>query len=293
MNVSKQSNLVFNYPGFLLRFLLSAIFIISAIGKLLDSHFTTQIIAQLFQMSLFISQIMVVLLIVLELIIAVIVWKKQIPKIFITVPFLLLVATLFSYWNDLNCGCFGSLPFLSQMSLGAHVLLLSGMFLGILFLINCTKPEQESEKRSESQQFYQKHKLVRLTGYIAVALMLAAFFTLPFSAQDNNVHNYPTDHLIVDRDFVEAAMGKDQFAIIDARPEFQYVMGHIPNSLNIPYNTTYLDSLLQRFALTEKLLIVYCSDSRCNTADILTKRLQDSGYTKIAIYAGGWKDWSR
>mgnify|MGYP000496678796 CR=1 FL=1 len=132
---------------------------------------------------------MVVLLIVLELIIAVIVWKKQIPKIFITVPFLFLITTLFSYWNDLNCGCFGSLPFLSQMSLDAHVLLLAGMFLGILFLINSTKPEQESVKESEHQQFYQTAKLINFTDYIAVALMLAAFFTLPFSAQNNKVRN--------------------------------------------------------------------------------------------------------
>jgi|GEM_PF-1593370 len=293
MNVSNQSNLFLIRLSFLVRFLLTAIFIISAIGKLLDSHFTIQIIAQLFKLPLVISQIMVVLLIVLELIIAVIFWKKQIPKIFITVPFLLLMATLFSYWNDLNCGCFGSLPFLSQMSLGAHVLLLAGMFLGIMFLINSTKPEQESVKGSEHQQFYQTAKLINFTGYLALAMMLSAVFTLPFSAQDNNAHNSPTDYQMVDRFFVEKAISIDNMIIIDARPEFQYAMGHIPKSLNIPYNTAYLDSMLQRFALTKKLLILYCSDSRCNTADILAKRLQDSGCKKIAIYAGGWKDWSR
>lgn len=188
---------------------------------------------------------------------------------------------------------FGSLPFLSQMSLGAHLLLLAGLFLGIVFLINSTKPEQETEEGSESQQFFQPAELISFTGYLALAMMLAAFFSLPFSAQHNQVRNYPTIYQMVDRSFVEKAISNDNMMIIDARPEFQYAMGHIPKSLNIPYHTAYLDSLLQRFALTEKLLILYCSDSRCNTADILAKRLQDSGCKKIASYAGGWKDWSQ
>jgi rhodanese-related sulfurtransferase len=224
---------------------------------------------------------------------AVLIWKRKFLLFFLIFPVIFLIFILFSHFNKLNCGCFGSLPFLSQMSLGAHLLLLAGMFLGILFLINSKKLDQESEKGIERQRFYQTAKLISFAGYIALAMMLSAFFTLPFSAQNNNVHNSSTNHKIVDRAFVEKAISNDHIIIIDARPEFQYVMGHIPNSLNIPYNTTHLDSLLQRFALKQKLLISYCSDSRCNTADILAKRLADSGYAKIAVYPGGWKDWAR
>jgi 3-mercaptopyruvate sulfurtransferase SseA len=68
-------------------------------------------------------------------------------------------------------------------------------------------------------------------------------------------------------------------------------MGHIPKSLNIPYNTANLDSLIQRLSLNKKFLILYCSNSHCNAAEILARKLTELGCQKIRIYQGGWEDW--
>jgi len=180
------------------------------------------------------------------------------------------------------------------MPLIAHLLLLVGMFLAILVLITSSKLNPPAPGRPISyHKFDIAARLTGWIGYTAMALIAAALFILPFRTQNSDMKNSQGHTQIADRAFVEKAIFHNEMMIIDARPESQYVMGHIAHSLNIPYNTSHLDRLLQPFALTEKLLILYCSDSRCNTADILAKRLQDCGCKKIAIYAGGWKDWSR
>ena len=293
MNASNKFNLSLNHLNCLLRILFSAIFILSAIGKLIDSYFTTQIIHQLFKLPLFASHITVILLLVLELIISVLVWKKQIPKMLLAVPVLFLIATLVSYRNRINCGCFGSLPFLGQMPFGAHLLLIAGILLGLLYLTIVSEHENElrADNQKENQPIDKTSKSLTLIGYTALAMMLLAFITLPFSAQNNNVINSPNNFNFVDRIFVEKVISDENTIIIDARPEFQYSMGHIPQSLNIPYNTTRLDSLIQRLSLTKKLLVLYCSNSHCNAAEILAKKLFARGCQKIRIYQGGWEDW--
>lgn len=79
-------------------------------GKLLDLHFNTQMMAQLFKLPLIIAQIMAISLIVLELMISLLIWKAHIPKILVIVPLVFLITALLCKSNQLNCGCFCALP---------------------------------------------------------------------------------------------------------------------------------------------------------------------------------------
>ena len=122
----------------LIRFSLSAIFVLSALGKLIDHTVSALSLSQLFGMSVTTAAFVVVSWLVCETGLAVLVWKQRVSWIILTVPVALIIVTLFSYWHGIDCGCFGSLPFLSEFSFDAHLLLLGGMFLGLYYLTTST-----------------------------------------------------------------------------------------------------------------------------------------------------------
>lgn len=80
--------------------------------------------------------------------------------------------------------------------------------------------------------------------------------------------------------------------IIDARPETLFEAGHIGNAVNIhPYwaEDVYMPKLV---ALPQdKIIIVYCDGGDCDLSHHVAKDLQNLGFTKIAIYYGGWAEW--
>lgn len=121
--------------GWLVRLLVSAIFVISVLGKILDIVTSSSSLTQLFGLPKTISQITVISWSLLETTLVVFIWHRKIHKIVFAILIVLICLTLYSSWRGIDCGCFGSLPFLSTMSLTAHLLLLAGMFFWSLFFI--------------------------------------------------------------------------------------------------------------------------------------------------------------
>jgi len=83
--------------------------------------------------------------------------------------------------------------------------------------------------------------------------------------------------------------------IFDARPEIFYQIGHVPGALSLPrdaFKETYLKlkSLLQLDSAQP--IAVYCSDSGCDDSVLVQKALQDIGYTNVAVFRGGWNQWT-
>lgn len=138
------------------------------------------------------------------------------------VPLVLFGMTLFSIWRGIGCGCFGSLPFLSQFSFGGHLLLLLGMFFGLYYLTASSTAEKVIEDNESS-------KVPHWTGLLGIAMMAAAFLTLPFTSSNSRTSNH-LSYDTVDRTAVEAAIANHSAVIIDARPELQYAFGHIPTA---------------------------------------------------------------
>ena len=84
--------------------------------------------------------------------------------------------------------------------------------------------------------------------------------------------------------------------IIDARPENEYRLGHIPSAVSLPrddFDRQYpaLQSVLQSYR--NKPIIVYCSNFRCADSQIVAVALQRLGYQQVRLFRGGWKDWER
>jgi rhodanese-related sulfurtransferase len=270
------------------RFLVSAIFTLSALGKLFDHTASALSNSRLFALPYSIAETTTIVWSIFEAGLMVLIWRPRISRIILAVPSALLGVTLFSYWRGLDCSCFGSLPFLDQLSFGAHLLLLGGMFLGLYYLtISKTEKETPQVQDGQTATIPQSPNWIGLAG---VVMMFSAFLTLPFTSSDSRASNH-LSHDTVDRGAVEAAMVNHNVVLIDARPDFQYELGYLPGAINIPYDSDNLVELVNTHSLKNQTLIVYCSSAHCNAAELLAEKLRVLGCKKVSIYPGGWEEW--
>lgn len=76
-------------------------------------------------------------------------------------------------------------------------------------------------------------------------------------------------------------IGKDNIIIIDLRSKNEYINGHIPTAINVPY-----EEFLQRKIdlKTNNVIILYCE--RGNLSLLASRQLSNQGYRVISIYGG-------
>lgn len=83
--------------------------------------------------------------------------------------------------------------------------------------------------------------------------------------------------------------------IIDARDADEYAEGHIPGSLNLPYNQVASDpERLSKVDPNGRPIIVYCGGGTCEASMHLAESLiYQAGRRKVLVYEGGWPDWKQ
>jgi rhodanese-related sulfurtransferase len=86
------------------------------------------------------------------------------------------------------------------------------------------------------------------------------------------------------------SMNEAQF--IDSRNVEAYKAGHIAGAVNIPYEEKSDTSLLAELSIPkEKILVIYCDGSECQSSVGLSRFLHEQGFTDIRVFFGGWKEW--
>jgi rhodanese-related sulfurtransferase len=81
--------------------------------------------------------------------------------------------------------------------------------------------------------------------------------------------------------------------VLDARKPTDFAAGRIPGAMSLPVSD--LDNHLPALAglLTpEQPILVYCSGAECEESLELGRFLIASGYTNIALFAGGMAEWT-
>ena len=65
---------------------------------------------------------------------------------------------------------------------------------------------------------------------------------------------------------------------------------HLPGAINIPLDLidTMASTLLPD---SDALIVVYCSDASCQSSQIAGDRLEELGYSAVAVYSDGKLDW--
>lgn len=272
-----------------IRFFISVIFILSVFGKLIDYNVSVSNLGQLFGLPNTVARTITISWSLFEAVLATLIWGPRISQIILVVPSALLGVTLFSYWRGIDCGCFGSLPFLSQFSFGAHLLLLNGMLLGLYYLTITSKAEKAIPQAQDGQTATIP-ETPSWTGLAGVVMMFSAFLTLPFTSTVSHVSNHSSNDTI-DRAYVKAAIANHSAVIIDARPDFQYELSHLPGAINIPYDSSNLDAFVNKHSLKNQAIIAYCSSAHCNAAEVLAEKLRVLGCKRVSLYPGGWEEW--
>ncbi|MCX7824183.1 MAG: rhodanese-like domain-containing protein [Verrucomicrobiae bacterium] len=85
-----------------------------------------------------------------------------------------------------------------------------------------------------------------------------------------------------------------QTVFLDGRSRKEFAAGHIAGALNLPaekFESEFVE-LMRQFPLGKEMdLIVYCRGMGCGEGRAVADKLRALGYTRVKIFAGGWKEW--
>lgn len=109
----------------------------------------------------------------------------------------------------------------------------------------------------------------------------------------------PGDPPFIDLNQARFEFDNTDAVFIDARDPYEVACGTIPGSINIPFDylpagdlAPYMDSALGGAAM-DRRLITYCSGEECDLSLHLGRNLAELGYTDVAIFFGGAREWEK
>lgn len=78
--------------------------------------------------------------------------------------------------------------------------------------------------------------------------------------------------------------------LLEALPEKYYQDGHLPGALHMPHDQTrqLAPALVQDRAAE---VVVYCASAACQNSHIAARILDQIGYGKVSVFAGGKQAW--
>ncbi|MEW6049772.1 MAG: rhodanese-like domain-containing protein [Candidatus Zixiibacteriota bacterium] len=96
---------------------------------------------------------------------------------------------------------------------------------------------------------------------------------------------------------MEHSLGQSLF--VDARNPEEFACGTIPSAIDIPFEQLpdgdlgpYLDSALGKVAKDHRI-VCFCSGEECDLSLHLARNLKQLGYTQLAIFFGGAREWEK
>ena len=100
-------------------------------------------------------------------------------------------------------------------------------------------------------------------------------------------------------DLAELEYSQQTAIFIDTREPEEFACGTIPGSINIPFDylpeenlEQYIDSALGGIG-RDVAMIAFCSGEECDLSLHLARNLQGFGYTNVAIFFGGSREWEK
>jgi len=87
------------------------------------------------------------------------------------------------------------------------------------------------------------------------------------------------------------AFEKANGIIIDSRSSYDYELGHIRGSVNLPLKEFDTLKDITRSWDKDTLIITYCDGQECNSSMDLATKLSEAGFTNVKFFFGGWSEW--
>lgn len=97
---------------------------------------------------------------------------------------------------------------------------------------------------------------------------------------------------VIDRTAVQAALADGKpLTLLEALPPKYFHEGHLPGARQLDFANAVAHAQRLHVAKTDRV-IVYCASDTCANSHEAAKALAAAGYTDVAVYAGGKKDWT-
>ncbi len=131
---------------------------------------------------------------------------------------------------------------------------------------------------------------------IAVASLIALLFNqfridgLPLVENwATKIFNSPLK-ISLDEAIREFRQGKAIF--LDVRSKLRYQAGHLPNAINLPFDSFYenLPMIKEKILSTERI-ITYGEETEFSFSGDLAFLLKDSGFKDVRVFLNGWPKW--
>jgi rhodanese-related sulfurtransferase len=79
---------------------------------------------------------------------------------------------------------------------------------------------------------------------------------------------------------------------VDARPPFDFGLGHIRGAVNLPLKDFEGSGRILELLGKDQQLVTYCDGEECNSSALLAAKLDSAGYKHVRVFFGGWKEWT-
>jgi rhodanese-related sulfurtransferase len=79
--------------------------------------------------------------------------------------------------------------------------------------------------------------------------------------------------------------------LVEALPEKYYRDGHLPGARHLPHDRV-AELAPQLLPQRDAEIVVYCASSTCQNSHIAARLLVQLGYSQVAVYPGGKKEWA-
>jgi len=92
-------------------------------------------------------------------------------------------------------------------------------------------------------------------------------------------------------DFVENRRG----IVLDARYRIDHQLAHVPGALSLPrdeFSDGYASLKSKLQANRSQPIAIYCDGKDCVDSKLVQKALWDLGYKQVAVFKGGWSEWT-
>ncbi len=149
--------------------------------------------------------------------------------------------------------------------------------------------------RNLRQACWQIALIILLASALGIGLNLLRPDRLPFVGEWSAKARLtlPTgDHLDIALKEAEQAWFMRTAMFIDARPQDQFLLGHIEGACNLPWDVFELEfPRVMANVPKAKPIITYCDGEACGLSRELAVALRGLGYTSVRVLANGWSLW--
>lgn len=90
---------------------------------------------------------------------------------------------------------------------------------------------------------------------------------------------------------LQALLQPGGVTLIDARGHEEYLAGHLPGAINLPFESLYEQMERLKQLPRDQWTICYCDGGDCELSHHLAAELLRQGFRRVAIFPGGIAEW--